>query len=252
MNQLLIFFFGAVLGSFFYTLAVRFVNGSFAENKYKALFGSSKCPKCGHRINPVFLIPIVGLIILRGKCRECGGSISKIYPLMEILFGVLSCFIYYKLSLSIYSIIIFLIIGVSIAVSIVDIKILAIPNSLIIVFILLSVYPVILNDSLKDNLYGFLLMGLFFAAVLLIFPGSFGGGDVKFAAAIGILLGFDLSIVALETALIVGSLIGVIYAVKSRKGFRIRMPFAPFLSAGLFVSLLYGRDILLVYYRIFY
>ena len=252
MIQFFIFFFGAILGSFFYTLSIRFIDGSFAKNKYKALFGSSKCPKCGRRINPVYLIPIIGFFIVRGKCSECGGSISKIYPLMEIFFGALAYVIYFKLGFNIYSIMIFLIIGISISASIVDIKILMIPDSLIIVFIILSVYPVIFNDSLKDNLFGFLLMGGFFTAALLIFPGSFGGGDVKLAAAIGILLGFDLSIVALETALLTGSLIGVIYAIKSKRGFRIKIPFAPFLTTGMFVSLLYGRDILLVYYRIFY
>jgi leader peptidase (prepilin peptidase) / N-methyltransferase len=252
MNQFFIFFLGAILGSFFYTLSIRFIDGSFAGNKYKALFGSSKCPGCGHRINPVYLIPVIGFIILRGKCRECGNNISKIYPLMEIIFGVLACVIYFKFDFNIYSIFIFLIIGISISASIIDIKILTIPNSLIIVFIMLSVYPVILSDSIKDNFYGFLLMGIFFTVVLIIFPGSFGGGDVKFAAAIGILLGFNLSIVALEVALVTGSLIGAIYAIKSKKGFKIKMPFAPFLTAGIFVSLLYGRDIILVYCRIFY
>ena len=74
---------------------------------------------------------------------------------------------------------------------------------------------------------------------------------MKFAAAIGILLGFELSIVALETALVTGSLIGLVYAVKSKRGFKIKMPFAPFLSAGIFISLIYGRDILLIYYSIF-
>jgi leader peptidase (prepilin peptidase) / N-methyltransferase len=252
MNQLLIFLFGAIFGSFFYTLSIRFADGSFANNKYQALFGTSKCPKCGHRINPLYLIPVLGFFILKGKCKECGGSISKIYPLMEILFGSLAFVISSKFDLNIYSIIIFLIIGISISISVVDVKILTIPNSLIIVFIVLSVYPVIFNNSIKDNLYGFLLMGVFFTAVLLIFPGSFGGGDVKFAAAIGILLGLDLSIVALETSLLAGSLIGVIYAIKSKRGFKIKIPFAPFLTTGMFVSLLYGRDILLVYYRIFY
>ncbi len=179
MNQFLIFFFGAILGSFFYTLSIRFIDGSFAKNKYKALFGSSKCPKCGRRINPVYLIPIIGFFIVKGKCRECGGSISKIYPLMEIFFGALACVIYFKLGFNIYSIMIFLIIGISISASIVDIKILTIPNSLIIVFVILSVYPVIFNDSLKDNLYGFLLMGGFFTAALLNLSGQLRGRGCK-------------------------------------------------------------------------
>ncbi|MFH0976326.1 MAG: prepilin peptidase [Spirochaetota bacterium] len=249
MNQFFIFLSGTITGSFFYTLAIRFIDGSFTKEKYKALLTFSKCPLCGHRINPVYLTPVIGYLILKGKCKECGGKISKFYPLMEIFFGVLALIIYNKLGLNIYSISIYLIAGISIAISVIDIKILTIPNSLIIVIIALSVYPVIFNDSFLDNLYGFLLMGIFFITALLIFPGSFGGGDVKLAAAIGILLGFELSIVALEAALITGSIAGVIYAVKSKKGFKIKMPFASFLCLGMLLSLLYGRDILLVYYR---
>ena len=251
MNLIIVFFFGAVLGSFFYTLSARFIDGSFANNKYNALFGFSKCPKCGSTINPVYLIPIIGYVILKGKCRQCGGNISKVYPLMEIFFGAVSCLVYLQSGFNLSSLIIFLIFGISISISVIDIKTLTIPNSLIGFFLALSIYPVILNSNIKDNIFGFLLMGVFFAAVLLVFPGSFGGGDVKFAAAIGILLGFELSIVALETALVTGSLIGLVYVVKSRRGFKIKMPFAPFLSAGVFVSLMYGRDILLIYYSAF-
>jgi leader peptidase (prepilin peptidase) / N-methyltransferase len=252
MNPFFVFFLGAILGSFFYTLSVRFIDGSFAKNKFKALFGSSICPKCGHRINPAYLIPVISFIILRRKCKECGAGISVIYPLMEIMFGALACLINYKLGFNVFSVIVFLITGISVSISMIDIKIFTIPNSLIIVFLVLCVYPVITNNNIKENLFGFLLMGIFFTVVLLIFPGSFGGGDVKLAAAIGIFLGLDLSIVALEAALVSGSIVGAVYAIKSKKGFKIKMPFAPFLTAGMIVSLLYGRDILLVYYRVFY
>ena len=179
------------------------------------------------------------------------GKISKIYPLMEIFFGALSCLVYLKLGFGLYSVIIFLIFGISISISVIDLKTLTIPNSLIGVFFALSIYPVILNSNIKDNVFGFLLMGGFFTVVLLLFPGSFGGGDVKFAALIGILLGFELSIVALESALISGSLTGLVYALRSKRGFKIKMPFAPFLSTGVFISLMYGRDILLIYYSAF-
>ncbi len=252
MNLFLIFFSGAILGSFFYTLSVRFIDGSFGKDGFDALFGRSKCPECGRSINPVYLIPVIGFLILRGKCRECGSGISRIYPLMEFLFGTLAYIVYYKLGFNIFSIIVFMLIGISICISVIDVKMLTIPDSLIVVFLIFCVYPVIINNNIKENIFGFLLMGIFFVTALLVFPGSFGGGDVKLSVAMGILLGFDLSIVALEAALVTGSVFGAIYAIKSKRGFRIKMPFAPFLTFGMSVSLLYGRDILLVYYRIFY
>jgi len=68
----------------------------------------------------------------------------------------------------------------------------------------------------------------------------------------GFLLGFEFSIVALETALITGSVIGIFYALKTKSGLRIKFPFAPFLAAGLVVAFFFGRDILLLYYRVIY
>ena len=120
------------------------------------------------------------------------------------------------------------------------------------IFVMISIYPIILNHSLMDNFKGLLLMFSFFIVVLLLFPGSFGGGDMKFASAIGFFLGIELSIVALEIALISGSIVGTIYAIKTRKGLRIKIPFAPFLSLGTISALLYGRDITLLYYNLVY
>ena len=146
----------------------------------------------------------------------------------------------------------FLLIGLSISISIVDVKTLSIPNSLVLAFFILSLYPVIMRNMLKDNIYGLLLSFAFFLVILLLFPGSFGGGDIKLASAIGFLLGLDMSIVVIETALITGSVVGVIYAIKTKKGLRIKFPFAPFLTAGLIVSFFYGREIILLYYRLVY
>jgi len=119
------------------------------------------------------------------------------------------------------------------------------------VLLLASIYPVIIESTLKDHLYGALLMGAFFLVVLLLFPGGFGGGDMKYAIIIGFLLGLEMSIVALEVALVSGSLTGVAYALIKRSGLRIKIPFAPFLTLGLVVSLFWGRHVLLVYYGMF-
>ena len=153
MYYFAIFIIGTLFGSFFYTLSVRFINGTVERNAFNALFSVSKCPACGEKINPVFLIPILGYFLTGRKCRKCGSDISGIYPAIEVLYGLLALIIYYRFGQNFYSAVIFLLIGISIAISIIDIKTKIIPNSLVIAFFLLSIYPVILNDSLKNNLY---------------------------------------------------------------------------------------------------
>lgn len=245
------FVFGSIWGSFFYTLALRTIDGSLMTTPWKALFTSSKCPACGASIKPQDLIPIVSYALLKRKCRSCGGDIAPAYPIFEALYGFLMVLIVREYDVTLYAASIFLLAGVALTIAIIDAKTMQIPNFLVIAFVILSVYPISVNDTFRDNIYGLAVMGGIFLMVLLIFPGAFGGGDIKFAAAIGLVCGLEFSIVALETALVTGALVGVGYALATRKGLKIKVPFAPFLTAGLIVALLYGRDIVLLYYRSF-
>jgi leader peptidase (prepilin peptidase)/N-methyltransferase len=44
----------------------------------------SECPKCGHVLSAVELIPVVSWIIQGGKCRHCGRAIHWRYPMIEL------------------------------------------------------------------------------------------------------------------------------------------------------------------------
>jgi prepilin signal peptidase PulO-like enzyme (type II secretory pathway) len=153
--------------------------------------------------------------------------------------------------LSLYTACLFLLLSVSLVIAWIDLKTMIIPDVLIAVFFLLSIYPSYLSGNWLSSAMGAGLLGAFFFLIIVVFPGGFGGGDMKFAAAIGFFAGLDLSIVVLEAALISGSIFGIIYAIASRRGFKIRIPFGPFLAAGLFTAVFFGKDILLVYYSVF-
>jgi len=243
---------GSFCGSFFYTLALRFTDGRMQKNPVQALFSRSQCPSCNKNISPILLVPILGFIIQRGKCRNCGARISLSYPAMETCYGLLALLFTWKIGISLLMVHYYLLSALALCITIIDIKSLTIPNSLVIAFVILSVYPIVMNYNILDNIYGFLTLSAFFIVILLIFPGSFGGGDLKLGAAIGLLAGLEMSIVILEVSLVSGALTGVIYALKTGKSLKTKIPFAPFLTIGLIVSLLYGRDILLVYYRILF
>jgi prepilin signal peptidase PulO-like enzyme (type II secretory pathway) len=249
---ILSFIIGTLCGSFFYTLALRYADGRIREHPFQALFSRSQCPSCNIDINPLFLAPILGYVILKGKCKNCGTRISPLYPASEIIYGAIAALFSWELGITVYTISLYLLASIAICISIVDLKALIIPDSLVVVFILLSVYPILINYNFRDNLFGMIALFIIFLTILLIFPGSFGGGDVKFGAAIGLFSGLEMSIVVLEISLVSGAIIGTIYALTKRKSMKTKIPFAPFLTAGLIISMLYGREILLVYYRILY
>jgi leader peptidase (prepilin peptidase)/N-methyltransferase len=49
----------------------------------------SKCPSCGHEIRNRHNVPVLGWLVLRGKCADCGAPISPRYPLVEAATGIL-------------------------------------------------------------------------------------------------------------------------------------------------------------------
>ena len=250
-NYILYFFAGTFAGSFFYTLALRYATGAVNENPFRALFSLSACRTCANKIPAIYLFPIIGYIILRGKCSSCKNKISIAYPVMEALFGLLALMVAYFHGTDLISIFIYLICAVSITIAVIDFKTMIIPFSLIMVFFLLSVYPVIVRCEIKDNLYGMLFLTVIFLIIMFIFPGSFGGGDLKFYAAAGFLLGLEMSVVLLEVSLITGALAGTVWAGMNGWNFKIKIPFAPFISAGIIITLLFGHTIVLYYSQIF-
>ena len=247
--RFLIFCAGAFAGSFFYTLALRYSSGMMSKSPVKALFSRSVCPHCGAAVSLVGLIPVMGYFFVRGMCGSCGKRVSPFYPLWELLFGLLALLVSFIHGRDLLALNIYLICAVSLCIAIVDVKKLVIPPSLVVLFLFLSVYPVIMHHDIIDNIYGFLLLTVFFLLMLLVFPGSFGGGDIKLYSAAGFLLGLEMSIVLLEVSLITGALFGIGFALVKGRNFRLKIPFAPFIAAGIIITLLFGDTILLVYYR---
>ncbi len=246
-----VFFTGAVWGSFFYTLALRMCDDAYRGRPRAMLATRSRCPRCRAPVSFLGLVPLAGFAYLRGKCAQCEESIPWAYPAAEAGYGLLALLVYWKMGASAGAVSIYLLLGLAVAIAIIDAKTFTIPASLNAAFFLVSLFPVITGGEIVPHLLGALGMFAFFAVMMLVFPGSFGGGDVKLAAAIGFFSGWEQSIVVLEAALVLGSIAGVACAAFSGKGLRIRFPFAPPLAAGLAVSVLWGETILRAYLEFF-
>jgi prepilin signal peptidase PulO-like enzyme (type II secretory pathway) len=74
-------FIGACIGSFLNVVAYRMPLG------LSVVWKPSHCPKCGHDIRPRDNLPVLGWLILRGRCRDCGEPISPRYAIVEAAMG---------------------------------------------------------------------------------------------------------------------------------------------------------------------
>lgn len=75
---------GSMVGSFLNVVAHRVPCGR------TVVFGRSHCPACGATIRSRDNVPVVGWLLLRGRCRDCGTRISARYPLVEAGCGCLA------------------------------------------------------------------------------------------------------------------------------------------------------------------
>lgn len=80
---LFVFAFGACVGSLVNVLVYRLPLGQ------SVVTPPSRCPKCDTRLTWRENIPILGWLLLRGRCRFCRSPISPEYPLVEAFTGVL-------------------------------------------------------------------------------------------------------------------------------------------------------------------
>ena len=89
-----VFLFGLIIGSFLNVCILRIPGGK------SIVMPASACPKCGAPIRPYDNIPVLSYLFLRGKCRSCQTPISKMYPLVELITGILflACYIAFGLS----------------------------------------------------------------------------------------------------------------------------------------------------------
>lgn len=73
-----IFVFGAAFGSFLNVVVYRLPRGMSLSRP------SSHCPRCRHAIRWRHNLPIVGWLLLRGKCHDCRLPIPLRYPAVEL------------------------------------------------------------------------------------------------------------------------------------------------------------------------
>lgn len=87
---IVIFIYGVVVGSFLNVCILR------TPLKESIVTKRSHCMSCGHQLAWYDLFPLFSYLFLGGKCRYCGAKISKQYPIIEALNGVMAvlCFMF--------------------------------------------------------------------------------------------------------------------------------------------------------------
>ena len=254
---LLLFFLGAIFGSFLNVVIDRLPGGK------SLLFPASHCVSCQRRLAVKDLIPVFSYLWLRGRCRYCQAALPKRILWVEIATGVLFAYLYWNFGLSAELAVAVFYCCLFLVIMVIDLEHGIIPNKLVYPSLVIAlVLSIVLTQTkvvpqagivpgIKDAGIGFGIgLGLFLLIVL-ISRGGMGWGDVKMAALIGLVTGYPLVFVALFLAVVLGGLVaGILLLFKLRKR-KESIPFAPYLSLGAMMTLLFGSNILNWYLGLF-
>lgn len=235
---------GLIAGSFLNVVAYRLPRGESLVSP------GSHCPGCGTPIKPYDNVPVLGWLLLRGRCRECGVRISPRYLLVEALTALLAVAVV-LVKHSAHDIVLGLVlVAVLVPIAVIDFDHRIIPNKITLPAAVLAIaIGLALNPSgVPEQLIAGAAAAGFLLVFALVYPRGMGMGDVKLAGVLGLYLGRSVG-PAMLAGVLAGALIGaaVMARVGVERGRKTAVPFGPFLALGGVIGLLVGPALVHAY-----
>jgi len=204
---------------------------------------------CGQNLSLAEVIPVLGYVLLRGRCRSCGAAIGYRRPLVELAGGLITLaawLLYGPLPATPVAVVFG---SVFLLLCVMDIEHRRVYRAVVIPAIVLAVivspwWPP--ARGLVGALIGAAVCFLPYAALYVLIGRVYGRGkgmglgDVKVAALMGLVAGYPGAVVALYGAIIAGGVTAIALLVTGRRRRRDALPTVPFLAFGALIGVLWS------------
>lgn len=218
----------------------------------------SRCGHCGHMITALENIPLLSYLALGGKCSACKTRISPQYPLVELFTAILSIVVGWHFGVTLQAAAALLMTWSLVALGGIDMGHKLLPDSITLPLlwlgILLALFDVYvdLQTSVIGAMAGYLsLWTVFMLFKLITGKEGMGYGDFKLLAALGAWLGWKPLFIVILVSSAVGATVGVTLILLQRNERGTQIPFGPYLAAAGWMTLLWGEDLMRVYFSLF-
>jgi leader peptidase (prepilin peptidase)/N-methyltransferase len=237
---LFVFLFGLCAGSFLNVVIYRL------PRRESIAYPASHCTECLTPIKFYDNIPLLGYLMLRGKCRHCGVPISPIYPLVEFITGALFLSLFLLHGPTLFFLSDVFVGTLLLAVFIIDLKFMIIPDRLNLtgatagIFFALLHGPAGVLRGVGGALAGILILLIMaFLGRIMFHRESMGMGDFKLVAVTGLFLGPLGNFTALVLAILIGGVWGVFHLAVHKGKAEKEVPFGPFIALGCWMVLFF-------------
>lgn len=229
------------MGSFLNVCIYRIPRGASVS------FPPSHCPNCKEPIKWYDNIPVFSYLLLRGRCRVCKTKISFVYPVIELVTGILYLLIYFKYGFTILTVKYIIFVSILIVLGMIDLQTYYLPEkltfSLIFLGFALSFISdiTILQSFIGAATYLFPFFMLYAYGESILHKSILGFGDLELVAGIGAFIGyrgyFELHLY-FTISFVIGAIVSVILLIKKKKGRKDMIPFGPFLVIAAIIMIL--------------
>ena len=236
-----------------------------ARLPFNLIVPRSACPACKAPITALQNIPILSYLVLKGRCASCGVAISRRYPVIEGLTGLLTAAVAWKLGYGFPALAGIVLTWFLVALTFIDIDHQLLPDSLTLPLLwlglLLSLWasdaggapvPVDMHSSIVGAIAGYLsLWSVYHLFRLITGKEGMGYGDFKLLAALGAWMGWKMLLPIVVIAAAVGAVTGI--AMLARRGESRQTPiaFGPYLAAAGWLMLMFGQELVNGYLGLF-
>ncbi|MGN6723484.1 MAG: prepilin peptidase [Marmoricola sp.] len=230
---------GLAIGSFINVVIHRFPAGESIVRP------ASRGPNGGQPIRNRHNIPVVGWLILKGRCYDCKAPISVRYPIVEA--GTAALFVGIVLKFEdeprLWPAYLYLA-AIGVALAFIDLDVHRLPDVIVLpsyavltALLLIDWHPYALLRALE----GAAALFAFYYLIAVIAKGAMGFGDVKLAGVLGgamAYLSWGTLLTGAFLAFILGSFVGVLLMAVGKAGRKTAIPFGPFMIVGAIAAVL--------------
>jgi len=242
---------GLVVGSFLNVCIYRLPRGE------SLVWPGSHCPSCGAAIRWYDNVPVLGYVLLAGRCRSCRQPIGLRYPIVEL--ATMAVFLAHGWAIGPTPLVaVRVAFGCAMVVLFaIDLEHQILPDVITLRGILVGLAASLwLPPGFRSALIGAAVGG---GSLWLLFEiwkrlrgvEALGMGDVKMLAMVGAFLGWEQVIATLVLSSVAGSIVGLGLIATGRGSLGSKLPYGTFIALGALASSLAG-DRLVAWYVGFY
>ena len=227
------------------------------QGTFNLIMPHSRCPECEHLIGPTENIPLLSWLFQKGRCKHCACKISKRYPSIELLTGLLSLAAAYMIPFGWPLLFALLFTWTLISLTFIDFDTMLLPDQITLPLLWLGLLINIngtfigLTDAVLGAAFGYLsLWSIYWLFKLVTGKEGMGYGDFKLLAALGAWFGWQSLPLIILISSFAGAIIGIAVILTSKDKKSQPMPFGPYLAIAGWTYFVYGDAITQFYYAL--